>query len=155
MSEPPPASSWAAPPEFYVDENIAGKSVRRCLTDLGYTVHTPPSLYGTREASAGVPDEIWLKDVGERRWVALARDTAILQRPSELEAYLAAKIHLFLLAGNATRQQLIDTLHGSLRHICTMGVSGSPGVWRVHGGDIPFLESLDVERNGKVRRRRV
>jgi hypothetical protein len=34
-SGPPPASSWAAPPEFYTDENTGTRAVRRRLTDLG------------------------------------------------------------------------------------------------------------------------
>lgn len=38
-SEPPPASSWAAPPEFYLDENSVTRMVRRLLTSLGYRVH--------------------------------------------------------------------------------------------------------------------
>ncbi len=42
-SEPPHASSWATPPEFYPDENIVTRSVCRLLTGLGYSVHTPPN----------------------------------------------------------------------------------------------------------------
>jgi hypothetical protein len=31
-SEPPHVSSWATPPEFYLDENTVTRSVRRLLT---------------------------------------------------------------------------------------------------------------------------
>jgi hypothetical protein len=47
-SEPPPASSWAAAPEFYTDENSGTRAVRRLLLRLGYIVHTPAELYGGR-----------------------------------------------------------------------------------------------------------
>jgi hypothetical protein len=30
-SGPPSASSWAAPPEFYLDENIAGRTIAHAL----------------------------------------------------------------------------------------------------------------------------
>jgi len=48
-SGPPHASFWAEPPEFYIDENMAGRTVRRFITDLGYVVHTPSR--GVREVS--------------------------------------------------------------------------------------------------------
>jgi hypothetical protein len=50
-SGPPHASSWATPPEFYADENSVTRSVCRLLRGLGYTVHTPAELYGSRDAA--------------------------------------------------------------------------------------------------------
>jgi hypothetical protein len=47
-SGPPHASSWAAPPEFYADENVVTKSVVRLLRNLGYMLHTPSELFGSR-----------------------------------------------------------------------------------------------------------
>jgi len=141
-SEPPHASSWAAPPEFYIDENLTGKTLRRTISDLGYIVHTPASLYGSREAAQGTRDEIWLRDVGARGWVVLGKDTKILERPHELAAYQAAKVHMFLFQGHATRAELVATLSALLKEICTMSSAGKPGVWRAHGGKHPRLEQL-------------
>ena len=62
-------------------------------------MHTPAELYGSREAAEGIRDETWLADVGPRRWVAISRDTKIMQRPAELAAYRAAKLHLMLFPG--------------------------------------------------------
>ena len=45
--EPPLASSWATLPEFYCDEDIITRSVRRLLVDLGYVAHTLAVLFGT------------------------------------------------------------------------------------------------------------
>lgn len=80
-SGPPPASSWAAAPEFYTDENSGTRAVRRLLVRLGYTVHTPAELYGTRKAAQGAPDEDWLAKVGDRGWTVIGRDVKIYERP--------------------------------------------------------------------------
>src|SRR4051812_30282741 len=64
-SEPPLASSWAAPPEFYLDENLAGRTLAQALRGLGYVVHTPFELYKGRHKAEGTPDEVWLRDVGQ------------------------------------------------------------------------------------------
>ncbi|QTI68532.1 hypothetical protein [Gordonia polyisoprenivorans] len=140
--QPPHASSWAAPPEFYLDENLAGRALRRRIEGYGYVVHTPPSLYGERKAAEGTPDEVWLRDVGRRGWAAIGRDTTILVTPSELAAYRRAKIHLFLFHGEATRAQLLEALDANLREMCTHCMSGTPTVWRVHGPPRPRLEAL-------------
>ncbi|MCT1354160.1 hypothetical protein [Gordonia hongkongensis] len=116
--------------------------MRRSIEDLGYIVHTPAAVYGTRAAAEGTPDERWLRDVGRNGWAAIGRDTTILVTPSELQAYKRARIHLFLFHGHATRQQLIDALHANLRDICTHCMSGTPSVWRVFGDPRPRLEQL-------------
>ncbi|MEV7968325.1 hypothetical protein AB0O34_20430 [Sphaerisporangium sp. NPDC088356] len=75
-SEPPPASSWATPPEFYLDENSVSRSVRKLLSGLGYQVHTPAELFGSRDKALGAPDDQWLPMVGQRGWVVIASDIA-------------------------------------------------------------------------------
>lgn len=85
---------------------------------------------------------MWLRDVGRRQWVAIGRDTTILKTPSELAALKAAKIHMFLFPGEATRAALVEAVAATLRDICTEAMSGTPGVWRVHGGKTPRLERL-------------
>jgi hypothetical protein len=57
-SGPPLASSWAAPPEFYLDENIAGRTIAHGFRVLGYVVHTPAELYGSREAAEDAVDHV-------------------------------------------------------------------------------------------------
>jgi hypothetical protein len=49
---------------------------------------------------------------------------------------------MFLFHGNATRAELVATVMATLRDICTEYMSGSPSVWRVHGGRNPRLERL-------------
>ena len=104
---PPPASSWATPPEFYLDENAATRSVRRRLEELGYTVHTPARLYGSREAAQGARDTDWLARAGRHRWAVIGRDAKIYERPAELDAHLRARVQVFLLPGEARLAELI------------------------------------------------
>lgn len=130
-SGPPPASSWAAPPEFYTDENITTRAVRRYLTRLGYVVHTPAELYGTRDAASGARDEDWLSRVGPRGWTVIGRDAKIYERPAELDAYRRARIHIFLLPGQALVAELVHLIEVNLADICTLASSSQPGTWRL------------------------
>lgn len=61
--------------------------MRRLLVDLGYAVHTPAELFGTREAAMGASDEVWLEKVAKTGWAVLNRDTKIMRRSEELAAY--------------------------------------------------------------------
>lgn len=130
-SGPPHASSWATPPEFYADENVVTKSVRRLLSGLGYTIHTPWELYGSRYEAQGAPDEDWLGRVSQRGWAVLNRDAKIYERPSELEAYRRARVQVFLLPGEARAAELAQLVANCLREMCTIASSRDPGTWRL------------------------
>jgi PIN like domain len=150
-SGPPPASSWAAPPEFYTDENAGTRAVRCRLTGLGYVVHSPAELYGSREEALGARDEDWLARVGRRGWVVLGRDVKIYERPAELAAYLAAGIHVFLLPGEAKVAQLVELIEVNLADICAYASGRKPGTWRLTlSGPAPF----DITGAVKAARRR-
>ncbi|MGK2880286.1 MAG: hypothetical protein ACSLE6_05645 [Mycobacterium sp.] len=143
-SGPPLASSWAAPPEFYIDEGLAGKSLRRFFQDLGYTVHTPPSVFGTRHESQGTPDEVWLRTCGENSWAAISKDTKILERPDELAALTRPKIHIFYYPAQATRAELLAVAEATLSDVCTISSSAGGGAWRVRGGTRPHIERIAI-----------
>jgi hypothetical protein len=138
-SGPPPASSLATPPEFYLDENTVTRSVRRRLEELGYTVHTPAELYGSREAALGAEDTDWLPRVGRYRWTVLGRDAKIYERPAELEAYRRARVHVFLLPGQALVVELVHLVEVNLAAICAVAPSRTPGTWRLtNAGPQPY-----------------
>ena len=128
-SAPPPASSWATPPEFYADENVVGRSVRRLLSELGYAFHTPGELFGSWDAAQGARDEAWLARVSKHRWAVLNRDTMILRRADELAAYRAAGVHMFYLPGQATVAQLVGLLATNLAEIGTETTLRAPRIW--------------------------
>lgn len=121
----------ATPPEFYLDENAVTRSVRRRLEELGYTVHTPAELYGSREAALGAEDTDWLPRVGRHRWTVLGRDAKIYERPAELEAYRRARVHVFLLPGQALVVELVHLVEVNLAAISAIAPSRTPGTWRL------------------------
>jgi hypothetical protein len=130
-SGPPPASSWAAPPEFYLDENAVTRTVRRLLTQLGYQCHTPPEVFGSRAESLGAADTEWLAKIAHSGWVVLNRDAKIMERPHELLAYRAAKVHMFYLPGEATRDHLKHLVETNLQNIITHANDRKPEVWKI------------------------
>jgi hypothetical protein len=75
------------------------RAVRRLLTVLGYKCHTPPEVFGTRAESLGADDTEWLGKIARTGWVVLNRDAKIMERPDELAAYRAARVHMFYLPG--------------------------------------------------------
>lgn len=150
-SEPPPASSWAVPPEFHTDENLGTRAVRRRLVDLGYVVHTPPQLYGSRDQSQGAADQDWLGRVGKHRWTVIGRDLKIYERPEELDAYKRARLQVFLLPGQAKVAELVELIEINLRHICAITPLRLVGTWRLtRTGPQPY----DVDEAAKVARHR-
>lgn len=112
-------------------ENVAGRTRCRCLTNLGYVVHTPADLYRSRELAQGAREEDCLAKLTGRDWAAISKDEHILRRPTELAAYKAARIHMFLLPNNVRRDDLIALLRQNLREVCARAVEKHPGVWRV------------------------
>jgi hypothetical protein len=66
--------------------------VKRLLVGLGYTIHTPAEVFGTRDAALGATDAEWLAHVVKTGWAVLNRDTAIMRRPDELAAYRRAGV---------------------------------------------------------------
>ena len=138
-SGPPLASSWAVPPEFYTDENAGTRAVRRRLTQLGYVVHSPAELYGSREQALGARDEDWLARVGQRGWAVIGRDVKIYERPAELAAYLAAGVHVFLLPGEAKVVELVQLIELNLADMCAYASGRKPATWRLTmTGPMPF-----------------
>jgi hypothetical protein len=121
----------AAPPEFYLDENAGTRSVRRRLEELGYTVHTPARLYGSHEAAQGAKDTDWLVRVGHHRWTVIGRDAKIYERPAELDAYMLARVQVFLLPGQARVAQLIHLVEVNLAEVCAIAAGRTPGTWRL------------------------
>ena len=156
MSGPPPASSWAAPPEYYIDENLAGRTVRRLISDLGYVVHTPPKSLAAPALKQSLRDEDWLPVVGRNAWAVFGRDHHILERELELQAYKAAKVHMFLLPGQALRAEIVALLELNLSGVCTAAVERRPNVYWLtkHGLEDYELRKARQDRQRERRRKR-
>jgi len=110
------------------------------LTDLGYKCHTPPEVFGTRVESEGAEDTEWLNKIARTGWIVLNRDAKIMERPHELTAYRAARVHMFYLPGEATRDHLKWLIEKHLRAIVSYATSRTPQVWRITDREIePFV----------------
>jgi predicted ArsR family transcriptional regulator len=74
-----------------------------------------------------------------------------MERPHELAAYRAAKVHMFYLPGEATRDHLKQLVEKHLRDIVTYATDRTPEVWRIsdHGVE-RFL--LRTSKSRKPRR---
>ncbi|MBQ0900477.1 hypothetical protein [Micromonospora sp. U21] len=149
-SAPPRASSWAAPPEFYIDENMHGRTLRRFIADLGYRVHSPASVFGRDRLEQGVRDEDWLPVIGSRGWVVFGRDQNILRREVELRALLDAKVHMFLFPGDVLRQEIIDLVQANLGAICALASARQPNVYWLRRDRVVNYE----QRRAELARRR-
>jgi hypothetical protein len=82
-------SSGAArePPErvLFLDENL-GATAASALREAGAKVEVFRDHF-----KSGTPDDVWLRDVGQRGWVVLSRDQRITRNPLELKALTASE----------------------------------------------------------------
>ncbi|MEV0612882.1 hypothetical protein AB0I81_06115 [Nonomuraea sp. NPDC050404] len=149
-SEPPHASSWATPPEFYLDENSVSRTIRKLLTGLGYRVHSPAELYGSRDKALGAEDDDWLPKVGLQGWAVLATDFRIFERPHEYEAYLKADVPVFLMPAESKIQERVDLIKVCLSSMCSAASQRGPGVWRLtlHGAELYTAPAARKKRRG-------
>jgi predicted nuclease of predicted toxin-antitoxin system len=86
---------------FFVDRCL-GKSVGVALRQSGLQVE----LHSDHFAD-DADDQTWITVVGQRGWVVLTKDKAILTRPIELQAVIAAKVRMFRLpSGNMTGEDM-------------------------------------------------
>ena len=129
---------------------MAGKSVRKFLDGLGYSVHTPASVFGRGRLDQGLSDEDWLPVIGTNGWVVFCRDQRILDRPAELQAYLKARVHMFLLPGSVRLTEILELLTSNLAEICALAAARKPNVyWLAKGGVVPYerrIAELDRKR---------
>ncbi|MFI5495292.1 hypothetical protein [Actinoplanes sp. NPDC051859] len=131
---------------------MAGRSVRNFLADLGYTVHTASSVFGRERLLETLHDEDWLALAGLRGWVVFCRDQHIMDRPAELQAYLDAKVHMFMLPGSALRDHILELLGSNLAEICSLASARRPGVYWLMPQKVVSYERRRAELNRKRRK---
>ena len=129
---------------------MAGRTLRRFIEGLGYVIHTPASVFGRERLEEGLYDEDWLPVAGANSWTVFCRDQHILDREAELRAYLDARVHMFVLPGNANRDQILELLSVNLQEICTLAVARKPSVyWLTGRGVVPY-----EQRQARAKRQR-
>ncbi|MFC4584752.1 PIN-like domain-containing protein [Sphaerisporangium corydalis] len=114
---------------------------------MGYQVHTPAELFGSREKALGAPDDQWLPLVGQRGWVVIASDIHIFQRPHEYQAYLKARVAVFLLPGESRVEERMDLITCGLSVMCGEASQHRSGVWRLTPrGPEPYVTPITKGR---------
>lgn len=89
--------------------------------------------------------------VGRHQWAILGRDLKIFERPDELAAYKAAKVHVFLLPNKAKADVLLRLVHVNLAGMCAGARGHPPKVWNLTEDGI---EPSEIPEQSRSRRRR-
>ncbi|MBB6471156.1 hypothetical protein BJ992_000587 [Sphaerisporangium rubeum] len=76
-------------------------------------------------------DEVWLPLVGRRGWIVIATDIRIFEREHEYQAYLKARVHVFLLPAESKVAERVDLVDRNLAIMCGHASRRGPGVWRL------------------------
>src|SRR5947209_12353753 len=77
---------------FFLERSCGGKTVLHELRKAGLRIE-PHS----RWFKHNTPDEVWLRQVGEKKWVVLMRDQKIGKRLLQLNALLTSGVKAFVL----------------------------------------------------------
>jgi hypothetical protein len=84
-------------------------------------------------------DEVWLTEVGEKKWIVLMRDKAIGRHLLELDALLDSKVKAFVISSKGLKDEESAALViKALPKILTM----------ITQNDFPFIAKL--QKNGSV-----
>lgn len=85
---------------FFTDRDL-GKQFPAILRNAGIIVerhddHFPPDT----------PDDVWLREVGQKRWIVLTHDKRIRYKRNELEAVLSSGVAMLVIIGKAPYHEL-------------------------------------------------
>jgi hypothetical protein len=91
--------------KFFFDNNLGNNLV------VGLRAFGEDVIHLTDEFSPGTPDEIWLKEIGEKGYVLITRDERVRWNPAEITAFCKYKVGAFFLGGKSlTKWQIIQQL---------------------------------------------
>lgn len=97
-------------------------------------------VYGEERAQR-LPDEVWLRDAGEKGWIVLTKDDAIRRRPAERDAIIPAAVRACCLTtaqlrGAEQTERFVSNRHRILRqslkpgpYICGVYERGLKRLW--------------------------
>ena len=80
---------------FFTDRDL-GKRFPEILRAAGLNVERHADHF-----EHDCPDEVWLKEIGQRGWVAVTHDGRIRYKPNELNAVMEHRVALLVVIGNA------------------------------------------------------
>lgn len=96
-------------PEFFVDRNLAPRTVPAALRTAGWRLRTHAEVYGSRDEV--VADVEWLELCGREELVVPSKDKRIRYRPAEIAAIRRFRVRAFVLtSGNLTAGEQVQRL---------------------------------------------
>ena len=96
---------------YFTDRDL-GKRFPEILSAGGLDVRRHVDLF-----PPSCPDEVWLKDVGQRKWVAITHDRRIRYKPNELAAVIRHNVMLLVVIGKAPFPELAQSFVATLSRI--------------------------------------
>lgn len=96
---------------FFTDRDL-GRQFPAILKSNGLAVERHENHF-----SPDTPDEVWLEEVGRRRWVALTHDRRIRYKPNERDAVVRHRVALLVIVGTAPYPQLARSFVAALPSI--------------------------------------
>ena len=104
------AASRPKLPPIFLDENLAGKRLPEGLRKAGLTVKL---LH--EEFRRGILDLDLLPQIGKEGWILLTKDNQIRRRPLEIEAFLAARLRVFVFeSAEMTSEAMLNAFRKAL-----------------------------------------
>jgi hypothetical protein len=85
---------------YFTDRDL-GKRFPEILSAAGLKVQRHADHF-----APDCPDEVWLKDIGQRGWIAVTHDGRIRYKPNELAAVVHNRVALLVVIGQAPYPQL-------------------------------------------------
>ena len=124
---------------FFIDRSLGKNTVAQPLRDAGLKIEVHDDNF-----AQDALDQVWLTEVGRRRWYVLTRDERIRYRRLETDAVRSARVGMFVvvsknLTGPQTAQVIVDAL-GRIRRF--IGSHRRPFIAKIYRDG--RIEALDL-----------
>lgn len=100
-----------AAPVFFVDASLGGRIVPEALRAAGLAVVAHDERF-----APGTPDDVWLRESGQRGWLVLTKDKRIRYRQTERHALREAGVGTFVFVGkDLTAAEIVQAYYRPCR----------------------------------------
>lgn len=100
---------------FFFDNNLPRRAVE-ILKLVEYEVVHFQEIYPHQQYPVGVPDEVWIPEVGGRGWIIVAGDQRILTRPAEWVAPKKAHVVAYFVYRGFPQQKILQQARWLIKH---------------------------------------
>jgi hypothetical protein len=105
---------------FFTDRDL-GKQFGTILTSAGLTVERHADHF-----AHDAPDEVWLREVGRRGWIALTHDSRIRYKTTERDAVIEHGVALLVVVGKIPFAELAKAFLATMPRIEHFLASNKP-----------------------------